>query len=125
MTTSVYEYLTTAALELATGLDYSVINAKFTDVAIEAMITTVEELINGILGVSTAQTVTNQITSAVKFGAAWYMNYAIANLGHRSESNPAYDIGWDKMYMMLEKILLREDSTVGVDTIPMSGATRY
>ena len=125
MTTSTYNYLTTAALEAATGIDYSVINAKFSDVAIEARITYVEELINGILGVSTAQTVTNQITSAVKFGAAWMMNYAIANLGHRSEGNPAYDIAWATMYTMLEKILLRTDSTVGVDSIPMSGATRY
>ena len=77
-------------------------------------------MINGILGVSTAQTVTNQITSAVKFGAAWQMNYLMNALGITSEVS-VYDVPWDKMYETLKKIL---HSSVGVDSIPMSGATR-
>lgn len=123
-TSSVYEYLTVAALELATGLDYEVMNAAFTDVAVEALITTTEELVNGILGVSTAQTVTNQITSATKFGAAWYMNMAISNLGYLGETNPIYDISWNKMYETLEQIL-RINEDVGIDSIAMSGADRF
>ena len=94
-TTSVYEYLTVATKETATGIDYSVINAAITDPAIEAHITTTEELVNGILGVSTKQTVTNQITSATKFGAAWHMEMAMSALGITFEPS-IYDISWDK-----------------------------
>ncbi len=118
---SIYAYLTHGNLELYTGLDYSVINAIFTNTVIEGAITTTEELINGILGVSTAQTITNQITSAVKFGAAWQMNYLMNALGITSEVS-VYDVPWDKMYETLKKIL---HSAVGVDSIPMSGADRY
>ena len=120
-TTSLYQYLTVTTLELSTGLDYSVINAVFTDTVICGAITTAEELINAILDVSTAQTVTNQITSAVKFGAAWQMNYLMNALGIKFEVS-IYDVSWDKMHETLEKILAAGGT---VDSIPMSGANRF
>lgn len=117
---STYGYLTETNLEVYSGLDYSVINAVFDTAAVEGAITTVEELINTILGVDTAQTVTNKITSAVKFGSVWQMNHLIRALGITFEST-VYDMTWDKMYEMLEKILYEP---LGVDSIPMSGANK-
>lgn len=121
---SVYEYITLADLEDFTGIDYSTIDATaFHDDHVNMNITTAEELINGFLGVSVAQTVTNAITLATKFLSGWFLNKIINNLGYRTENtNPVFELTWDQIIKLVKDIL---NSDVGVDSIPMQGADRY
>lgn len=121
---STYEYLTLANLEKFTGIDYSTVNSTaFADANVEMIITTAEELINGLLGVSTAQTVTNAITISTKFLSAWLMNQNMEDLGYGTENtNPIYELSWKEIIELVKTFL---NSDVGVDTIPMSGADRY
>ena len=123
---SVYGYLTLENLELFTGIDYSVVNATaLADANVEMNITTAEELINGFLGVSTAQTITNAITSSTKFLSGWLLNSLMESLGYSNEKpNPIFLLSWIDIVALVKGILAGDQDTI-IDSIPMSGASYH
>jgi len=120
---STYGYLTLANLEKFTGLDYSVVHpTALADANVEMNITTAEELVNGFLGVSTAQTITNAITVATKFISGWLLNALMDSIGEGVESpNPIFQLSWNQLLDVV-RIILAGDADVMVKTVPMSGA---
>lgn len=120
---STYGYLTLATLEKFTGLDYSTINSTaLADANVEMNITTAEELVNGFLGVDTAQTVTNAITLSTKFLSGWLLNALINSIGEGTENaNPIFELKWADI-VMLVKDILSGDEDISVVSVPMSGA---
>ena len=124
---SVYGYLTLENLELFTGIDYSTIDStRLTDATVEMNITTAEELINGFLGVSTAQTVTNAIAVSTKFLAGWLLNSLQESLGYSSESpNPIFLLSWIDLINLVKNTLEIGDQENMVLSIPMSGASYH
>ena len=123
---SVYGYLTLANLELFTGIDYSVVNATaLADANVEMNITTAEELINGFLGVSTAQTVTSAISSSTKLLSGWLLNSLMESLGYSNEKpNPIFLLSWVDIVALVKGILAGDQDTI-IDSIPMSGASYH
>ena len=124
--TSTYEYITGDELEAFTNIVYATVDATaFAEANVMANVTAAEEIINGLLGVSVAQTVTSGIKAATKFLAGWLMNSNMNNLGYTGEnSNAIFELTWTQI-ITLTKEILAGDSNIGVDTIPMSGANRY
>jgi len=123
---SVYGYLTLENLELFTGIDYSVVNATaLADANVEMNITTAEELINGFLGVSTAQTVTSAISSSTKLLSGWLLNSLMESLGYSNEKpNPIFLLSWIDIVALVKGILAGDQDTI-IDSIPMSGASYH
>ena len=123
---SVYGYLTLANLELFTGIDYSVVNpTALADTNVEMNITTAEELINGFLGVSTAQTVTSAISSSTKLLSGWLLNSLMESLGYSNEKvNPIFLLSWVDIVVLVKGILAGDQDTI-IDSIPMSGASYH
>ncbi len=123
---SVYGYLTLANLELFTGIDYSVVNpTALADANVEMNITTAEELINGFLGVSTAQTVTSAISSSTKLLSGWLLNSLMESLGYSNEKvNPIFLLSWVDIVVLVKGILAGDQDTI-IDSIPMSGASYH
>ena len=123
---SVYGYLTLANLEVFTGIDYSVVNATaLADANVEMNITTAEELINGFLGVSTAQTVTSAISSSTKLLSGWLLNSLMESLGYSNEKpNPIFLLSWVDIVALVKGILAGDQDTI-IDSIPMSGASYH
>ena len=126
MAASTYGYLTGELLEIFTGTDYSSVDSTaFSDTNLIAMITTCEEIINSILGVSAAVTVTNSITVATKFLAGWMLNRSQEDLGYGTkETNPIFSLSWKQILDLIASIL-SQNETSGIDSIAMSGADRY
>ncbi len=124
---SVYGYLTLENLELFTGIDYSTVDStRLTDATVEMNITTAEELINGFLGVSTAQTITNAITVSTKFLAGWLLNSLQESLGYSPESpNPIFLLSWIDLINLVKNTLETGDQENMVVSIPMSGASYH
>ena len=123
---SVYGYLTLANLELFTGIDYSTVDATaLADTNVEMNITTAEELINGFLGVSTAQTVTSAISSSTKLLSGWLLNSLMESLGYSNEKvNPIFLLSWVDIVALVKGILAGDQDTI-IDSIPMSGASYH
>jgi hypothetical protein len=121
---SVYGYLTLANLENYMGIDLSAVDSvALSDARVEFHITSAEEYINALLGVSAAQTITNAITIATKWLSAYSINHILQGLGYGVASdNPIYDWTWKELITEVKTILT---SDTGVDSIPMSGADRY
>ena len=124
---SVYGYLTLANLELFTGIDYSTVDSTaLADANVEMNITTAEELINGFLGESTAQTVTNAITVSTKFISGWLLNSLMTSLGYSSDSpNPIFLLSWIDLITLVRTTLEGGDQDNSVISIPMSGASYH
>lgn len=119
---SVYAYITLADLENFTGLNYDGINAtQFSDARVDATITMAERIVNGYLGVSTAQTSTDGIIVSTTVITAKLMYKKMVDFGYAIEGQESNDL----MEMSIKSILrmfLDSDQTISVDTIPMSGA---
>jgi len=123
MSVSTYSYLTGAALELFLGLDLSAIDATiFHDDNIGPLITGAEERVNAHLGVSAAQTVTNAISVSTKLYCRLHVEQVLNAIGWNETQVFTMT---EKEVIALAKELLAKDDVVGVDSIPMSGATRF
>jgi hypothetical protein len=119
---STYGYITAATLENFTGIDYSIVDSvAYSDARVEVIITSAEEIVNGLMGVSTAQTVTNAITISTKFLSAWMLWQSMANLGYTlKEPQGIYLLTWDQILNLVQKFL--NETGPNVEGIPMSGA---
>ena len=119
---TVYGYITLADLEKFTGLDYSAIDTTaFADANVEAMITTAERIVNGYYGVSTGQTKTDGVISAVTIISAKILQQNMTVMGYSAEGVILEDIvSWTIREIL--KFFLDSDQSISVDTIPMSGA---
>ena len=116
--TSEYGYITGDELEAFSGIDYSANNAVYTEAVVMAKVTIAEKMINGHLGVTGAQTITDGIEAATIMIAAHLM--AISMEVHATNSPVS-----DRQIIDIRTILsmfLGYDA--GVDAIPMSGADR-
>ena len=123
MSVSTYSYLTGAALELFLGLDLSTIDATiFHDDNIGSLITGAEERVNAHLGVSAAQTVTNAISICTKLYCRLHVEQVLNAIGWNETQILTMT---EKEVIALSKELLAANDPVGVDSIPMSGATRF
>ena len=123
MSVSTYSYLTGANLELFLGLDLSVIDATiFHDDNIGPLITGAEERVNAHLGVSAAQTVTNAISVCTKLYCRLHVEQVLNAIGWNEEKSFTMT---EQEIIKLATELLGFDDPVGVDSIPMSGATRF
>ncbi len=120
MATTAYDYISLANLEDFTGLDYSTIDAtKFHDDKVNAMIAIAERIVNGYLGVTAAQTVTDGITSAVTIISAKILNHNLMIMGHLTQDILMEDVvSWNIREIL--KFFLDSDASIGVDNIPMN-----
>ena len=122
MTTSEYSYATVAEIEAYTGIDYSAVNATlFTDILIESRITIAERIINGYLGVSAAQTVTDGIKVTTILVTAKILAGSMAEMGYHTENRYTQEL-IDLSLPRILKMFLDSDQSIGVDMVPMSGA---
>jgi len=117
MTTSTYQYLTTANLEAFSGLDYSGVNAKYTDILIEAQITLAEEIINSITGTTFTGAVTDGVRGACKLLASRLMNNLIIVDGYGNDGESIMVNIIDDLVIKL--ISMNESS--GISILPMNG----
>jgi hypothetical protein len=119
---STYGYLTAANLENFTGIDYSTVDAvAYSDARVELIITSAEEIINGLLGVSVAQTITNAITISTKFLSAWLLWQSMANLGYaHADPQGIYLLTWEQILYLVQSFL--NETGPNVESIPMTGA---
>ena len=118
---SIYEYAALADVEAYTGLDYSVINAQFTQVNVDAKISIAERMVNGYLGKDGAQTITDGIKAATIMIAAKILHLNLADLGFHGDEEHTQEIV-DMSVQSILRMFLGYDA--GVDAIPMSGADR-
>lgn len=117
-----YGYLDGDVFEDYIGMDLSTINATiFSDANVVAIITAAEEFINAYLGVSVAQTVTNAITVCTKLYARLNTETILNGIGYYEEDT--YSLTEPQVIVLVKELLAAND-VVGVDSIPMSGATR-
>jgi len=119
---SEYAYTSLTNLENFTGYNYDGINStQFSDARVEATITLAERIVNGYLGVSTAQTVTDGIIVATTAIAAKLMYKKMVDFGYAVEGQEDNDL----MQMSISNILrtfVKEHDADTVDHIPMNGA---
>ena len=122
MATTTYDYITLANLESLTGYDYSSIDAtKFHDDKVNAMIGVAERMVNGYLGVSAAQTVTDGLYSAVILISAKILGQNLIEYGYALEGAVAEEVlSWSMREIL--SMFLDSDQTISVDSVPMSGA---
>lgn len=124
MGTGTYAYLDGDVFEDYIGMDLSTIDATvFSDANVLAIITAAEEHINAELGVSTAQTVTNAITVCTKLYARLHTEQILNGIGYYEDEN-TYSLTEIEVMKQVKELLAKND-LVGVDSIPMSGATKW
>ena len=117
-----YAYITITILEEYTGIDYSAVDADaFHDDKVNKKISIAERMVNGYLGVSTAQTATNAIKSCVTIIAAGILHTNMKILGYNLEGD-SYEY---KDPLSVLDFFLKGDVDVMVDSIPMSGASYH
>ena len=117
---STYSYTTLATIENLTGLDYSAINSTtFADAKVESIITIAERMVNGYLGVSTAQTVTDGIKVATILITVKLLAGRLMEMGYQKEAEHTTQLIDMSIKEILETFV---DADVGIDAIPMSGA---
>jgi hypothetical protein len=115
-----YEYGTLAEIENLIGLDLSAIDSTaFSDARVEAMITLAERMVNGYLGVTTAQTVTDGIKTATLMISMKMISGKLRMLGYLEEAEYLTQFV-DLTIKQIYEFFLAGDSDV--DAIPMSGA---
>ena len=81
---SIYQYITVAELEAYTGMDYSAIDALFTNTVIEAQISNAERMVNGIKRTSYT-TVPDDVEAATYILSQRLMNNMIIEYGYGFE----------------------------------------
>jgi len=119
---SEYGYITLANLELFTGLDYSAIDGTiFADANVDKVITLAEKMVNGYGGFTGDQTSTDGIESATIYIAALILETQLFRLGYLTEENKTPLLTGLSILQIL-RMFLDNDSSIGVDAIPMSGA---
>lgn len=117
---STYEYITLAELESDTGIDYSTVDtAFFTDAAVDLTITLAERRVNGYLGVSSKQSVTDAIKSATLTIAGFFMDNQMKHRGYHKDT-PFVTINIEETL----EFYLGSDRSLGVSAIPMYGADK-
>lgn len=117
---STYEYITVALLEAKSGIDYSGIDAGYTDAFIEAQITAAEEVINGICGQSFTGTIPDGVKVATKVLAQELMEHIL--VGDKYWTEIQYNKQLDDR---LIEMSLSRNFYSPVDSIAMSGIDRY
>ena len=84
---SVYTYCTGDELEAYTSIDYSAISAtRYSEALVMAKVTLAERMVNGYLGVTTGQTVTDGIKMATITIAAKLLRISTSYLGYHDET---------------------------------------
>lgn len=82
---SIYQYITVAELEAYTGMDYSAIDALFTNTVIEAQISNAERMVNGIKRQSFSVTPPDDVEAATYIMSQRLMNNMIIEYGYGFE----------------------------------------
>lgn len=122
--TSTYGYITGDELEAFTSVDYSTLNATvFSEANVMAKVSIAERMVHAYLGVSSAQTATDGIKTAVMLISARILNDSMIKSGNLTAENQEQPFS---IYIdtIMEK-WLTGDSGVTIDSIPMSGASYY
>ena len=117
---STYEYITVTILENKSSIDYSVVDAKYTDTIIEKQITTAEQWINTQLP-GTTPTATDGVIGATVIMAERFMNNLMVRDGYGEPETKAME----KINDDLVRDFLKEDKYDPVSSIPMQGVNRY
>ena len=117
---STYQYTTVAALEAYTGVDYSVVNAKYTNGFIEAQITIAERFVNTQLPGTTPTTTDGVIGATLLLSQRLMLNCMIAD-GHREPELAATTRFIDELITKF----LHEDKYSPVDSIAQQGVNPY
>ena len=119
---STYAYLDEDVFEDYIGIDLSTVDAViFSDANVTAIVTAAEEQVNAHLGISAATTVTNAITVCTKLYARLGVERIFNGMGYYETGTYTLE---EREVVAIVKDLLRTNDIVGVDSIPMSGATR-
>lgn len=89
---STYGYITVANLEAKTGLDYSVIDATYTDGVIEGIITQAERWVNEFCGQTFTGTIPDGVVAATLELSEYLMLVSIKSRGHEFEPAPLNNV---------------------------------
>lgn len=119
MTTSVYNYITTAQLEAYTGIDYATTSATYTDIFVEANITIAERAVNSMCNTTPSSTSDGVIMATMILSERFMRNVMIID-GFATET----PINIKKFLDELIKLVLKPDVYKSVDTVFMSGADK-
>ena len=122
--TSTYGYITGDQLEDFTSVDYSVVDATaFAEAKVMGKVSIAETMVHAFLGVSSAQTATDGIKTAVMLISARILNDSMIKFGYLTAENEEqpFNVYIDSI---MEK-WLTGDTDLMVDSIPMSGASYY
>ena len=116
---SSYGYITSAELEAYTGIDYSVVNAKYTAAVVDAQISIAERFVNTQLPGTTPTATDGVIATTLLLSERLMLNKMIAD-GHR-----AVELAPTTAFIdyLIEK-LLQEDVYSPAGPVPMSGLDR-
>ena len=117
---SEYEYITVAELEAYTGVDYSVVNAKYTGTYIDAQISIAERFINTQLPGTTPTATDGVIGATYLLSKRLMLNSMIAD-GHREPELAATTRFIDELITKF----LHEDKYSPVDSIAQQGVNPY
>ena len=114
-----YGFITVSELEIYSGLDYSAINAKFTDTIIEGQITAAEEFVRAICG-NEPTVATDGIKVSTKIMAKRLMhNLLVVDEEVKTETAPIVAF-FDRMI----DVALARDVYSPAGRVPMSGIDR-
>lgn len=105
---SEYEYITVAELEAYTAIDYSVIDASFTNTVIEAQISIAERTANDLAGTSYA-TAPDDVVAATYLMAKRLMNNLIIEFGYGSEGETVAQVVDDIVLGLLKETSAKYD----------------
>lgn len=114
-----YGFITVIILENFAGLDYSAINAKYTDTIIEANITAAEEVVRSICG-NSPTTATDGIKAATKVMARRLMHNLLV-IDQEVDSIPAPIVAF---FDRLIDVVLARDIYSPAGNVPTSGIDR-
>lgn len=114
---STYGYITVAVLESFAGVDYSGINAKYTDSLIEAQITLAEEIINTLTNTTFTGAVTDGVRSAAKILSKRLMNNLLIVDGYGKDGEVITPNIIDELVLNL----IKQNDDVSVSSLPMNG----
>ena len=117
---STYEYITVAELEAHTGVDYSVVNAKYTGTVIDAQISIAERFVNTQLPGTTPTATDGVIAATLLLSERLMLNKMVAD-GHREPELAPITRFIDELITKF----LHEDKYSPVDSIAQQGVNPY
>ena len=121
--TSDYDYITEAQLmNFMGGVTFTSIDAEYDEAMTAQIISAAEMMVHAYIGVS--GTAVGTITDGIKLATLIISADLMQNVMFHKGQVLDKDI-YSELKTNVIKDLLKGDSDVGVDTIPMSGANRY